>query len=117
LTTLDGKNVSENNLSGKSCLAFAGIAKPEEFFASLCGFGFRCIEEVPLADHQEYTPEILNRLLVSCHNHDLLVTTEKDAVKLSSVNFSKPCYQVGVNLIFEDVSPLNKLLDQVIAQH
>jgi tetraacyldisaccharide-1-P 4'-kinase len=67
-----------------------------------------------LADHQEYTPEILNRLLGSCHNHDLLVTTEKDAVKLTSVTFPKPCYQVGVTLTFEDISPLDRLLDRVI---
>ena len=58
--------------------------------------------------------EILNRLLGSCHNHDLLVTTEKDAVKLSAVNFPKPCYQVGVELVFDEIAPLDDLLDHIM---
>jgi tetraacyldisaccharide 4'-kinase len=114
LTNLSGQRVPERNYVGKSCLAFAGIARTDEFFSALRCFGFRRIEEVPLADHQQYNGEILNRLLGSCHNYDLLVTTEKDAVKLSSVNFPKPCYQVGVDLVFDDISPLDSLLDVIM---
>jgi tetraacyldisaccharide 4'-kinase len=79
-------------------------------------FDFSCAEEVALADHQEYTPEILNRLLGSCHNYDFMVTTEKDAVKLASVNFPVPCYQVGVDLAFDDISPLAGMLERIIEQ-
>lgn len=114
LTTLDGIPVSAEDYVGKSCLAFAGIARPDEFFASLGGFGFRCIDEMPFADHQEYNREALNRLLGSCHNYDLLVTTEKDAVKLSAVNFPKPCYRVGLELSFDDITPLVEILAKVM---
>jgi len=114
LTTLDGKTVPAQDYVGKSCLAFAGIARPDDFFAALHEFGFGSIDEIPLADHQEYSREILNRLLGSCHNHDLLVTTEKDAVKLSSADFPIPCCQIGVELTFDDLSPLVNLLDKVM---
>jgi tetraacyldisaccharide 4'-kinase len=114
LATLEGAIVPEQEYAGKSCLAFAGIAQPDEFFRDLGRFGFGRIEPLVLADHQEYTGEVLSRLLRSCHNHDLLVTTEKDAVKLSAANFPKPCYQVGVNLVFDDLAPLDGLLDHVM---
>ncbi|MGK2943901.1 MAG: tetraacyldisaccharide 4'-kinase [Desulfuromonadales bacterium] len=116
LTTLKGKDVAERDYAGKRCLAFAGIARPGEFFRSLRDFDFSCAEQVALADHQEYTPEILNRLLGSCHNYDFMVTTEKDAVKLASVNFPVPCYQVGVDLAFDDISPLAGMLERIIEQ-
>ena len=65
---------------------------------------------------QEYNRDVLNRLLGSCNNHDLLVTTEKDAVKLSAADFPIPCYQTGVELVFDDISPLAALLEEVLAQ-
>ena len=116
LTTLGGEVVPEADYAGKSCLAFAGIARPEEFFQALRNFGLSSVAEVPLADHQKYTQDILNRLLRSCNNHDLLITTEKDAVKLSDVNFPIPCYQLGVEMVFDDISPLEALLEEVLAQ-
>jgi tetraacyldisaccharide 4'-kinase len=111
---LVGEQLSAQDYVGKSCLAFAGIAKPEGFFAALSEFGFSRIEEMPLADHQEYNQGILNRLIKSCDNHDLIITTEKDAVKLAKVTFPKPCYQVGVELVFDDISPLTKMLDEIV---
>jgi tetraacyldisaccharide 4'-kinase len=117
LTTLDGELVPKTDYSGKSCLAFAGIARPDEFFQALRDFGLSDVEEVPLADHQKYTQDVLNRLLRSCNNHDLLITTEKDAVKLSDVNFPIPCYQLGVEMEFDDIAPLAALLEDVLAKY
>jgi tetraacyldisaccharide 4'-kinase len=114
IKTLDGSVVPESDYRGKRCLAFAGIARPKEFFQSLRNFGFSNIEEIPLSDHQEYNQDILNRLLRSCDNHDLLITTEKDAVKLSAEDFPKPCYKVGVEMVFDDFAPLAALLDEVM---
>lgn len=114
LATLDGEVVPEGAYVGKSCLAFAGIARPEEFFKSLRAFGFSHIEEVPLADHQDYDRETLNHLSGLCHNYDLLITTEKDAVKLSAVNFPKPCYQLGMELSFDDISPFADMFDNMV---
>ena len=40
----------------------------------------------------------------------------RDAVKLSDVNFPIPCYQLGVELEFDDISPLAALLEEALAQ-
>ena len=116
LRTMQGAVAPESDYAGKSCLAFAGIAKPEGFFQSLRSFGFSHIEEVPLADHQEFSQDVLNHLFRSCLNYDLLITSEKDAVKLELVNFPKPCYKLGVNLVFDDISPLDDLLEEVLVK-
>lgn len=114
LTTLNGEVVPEADYRGKRCLAFAGIARPDEFFQSLQAFGFSSVDEISLADHQEYSQDVLKRLHGACNNYDLLITTEKDAVKLSAEDFPKPCYQVGVEMVFDDFSPLATLLDEVM---
>ena len=115
--TLNGDIVPQANYAGKSCLAFAGIARPEEFFQSLQSFGFSRVEEIALADHQDYTRDILNHLVGSCNNHDLLITTEKDAVKLLAADFPIPCYQTGVEMVFDDISPLAARLEGVLAAY
>ena len=115
--TLAGEVVPEVDYAGKSCLAFAGIARPDEFFQSLQSFGFGHVETIALADHQEYTRDSLNRLLGSCNNHDLLITTEKDAVKLSAEDFPIPCYQTGVEMVFDDIAPLAVQLEDLLAKY
>jgi len=117
LRDLQGRIVDAGAWSGKSCLAFAGIANPEDFFQSLRDLGFGHVESIALADHQPYSPEVLNRLVRSCHNHDFLVTTEKDAVKLQEGLFPIPCLQQGVRLEFDDPEPLAELLGKVLERY
>lgn len=113
LRCLNGDPADPRLWRGKSVLAFAGIARPDDFFNSLGGFGFSRIETLALDDHQDYTPDILSLLNRSCDNLDLLVTTEKDAVKLTDAAFTKPCLQLGMTLSFNETAPLDALLEQL----
>ncbi len=72
---LDG--VAVRDLHGKTVTAFAGIAKPERFFSALEKMGVRIDQKVPFPDHHAYTRKDLDEL-----HSDVLITTEKDAVKL-----------------------------------
>jgi tetraacyldisaccharide 4'-kinase len=65
-------------LKGKSITAFAGIAKPERFFSTLEAVGLRVHRKVPFPDHHDYSDEDLRGL-----KDEVLVTTEKDAMKLN----------------------------------
>jgi len=60
-------------------VAMAGIGHPPRFFNTLRQQGVRIEKEVVFADHQNYTADTLNALILPGQT---LVMTEKDAVKV-----------------------------------
>lgn len=114
LLTLDGREVSWSTLTGQSVLAFAGIARPDDFFAALQARGVVLSGTLALNDHQDYSGEQLNRLLQSCDNKKLLVTTEKDAVKLSETVLPCPCLVAPLVLTFDESGQFDDVLSQLL---
>ena len=114
LSNLSGDVLHMADLIGKSCVAFAGIARPEDFFAALKENHLTLKEEIPLADHQVYDETLITRLSKSCQGADVLITTEKDAVKLAEGNLPIPCYQVGVEMTFSKLDVLDEMLLKLI---
>ena len=71
-------------LAGKNVLAFAGIADPQKFFATLADRGIRIGSRRAFADHHRYSAKDAARLLAEADRHDLVpVTTEKDLARIS----------------------------------
>ena len=70
-------------LVGETLVVFAGIGRPERFFATLKAMGAKIAAAVPFPDNYDYPPAVLRRL-----NRDalaagaMLVTTERDAARL-----------------------------------
>jgi tetraacyldisaccharide 4'-kinase len=65
-------------------LAFAGIADPGKFFATLERCGIRIAAQVPFPDHHRFTPSEIAALVGRAEREGLaLVTTEKDMVRIS----------------------------------
>jgi len=96
--TLDGERLPVSQLKELQCLAFAGIADPENFFTALEKMGLNLRNKLPLADHVTYQDTILNQLNHAALGMDALITTEKDAVKLSPDMFELPCYQISLEI-------------------
>lgn len=70
-------------LNTRPIVAFAGIAQPEKFFRTLAAHGMNLVATHAFADHHRFTAQELRRLKADARVRDaLLVTTEKDAVRL-----------------------------------
>lgn len=111
---LDGGTLSFDGLRNKKVFAFAGIAEPEAFFSGLRDSGIELIGTFSFPDHVEYSNTRLATLVSAAGKADLLLTTEKDAVKIDPSRLPIPCYSVGVSPIFENEVPLMELIDQVL---
>jgi len=70
-------------LAGRPVLAFAGIGRPEKFFATLAEAGARPVETRAFPDHHPYRVAEIRRLLDRAAQLGAVpVTTAKDAVRL-----------------------------------
>lgn len=70
-------------IAGLPVIAFAGIGEPAKFFATLRAMGGELVEAHPFPDHHVYDPRVVERLIRRARTlGTLLVTTEKDAIRL-----------------------------------
>jgi len=97
----DKIHFTELDLSSLNIIAFAGIASPENFFKNLKGLNANLVETYSFDDHKEYTIEILEKLRKSAkESNSILITTEKDIVKLSKISDINDVYYLGMELKF-----------------
>ncbi len=97
-------------LAGLPVVAFAGIGRPEKFFATLRGMGARLAAAHAFPDHHVYPPRVLRRLLAEARRQGaMLVTTEKDAVRLPP-EFRREAMALPIRLEPEDWAPLETRL-------
>lgn len=77
--------------------AFCGLAEPENFRRSLEKAGYHLAGFLPFPDHHVYTAGDLEILGVKSGGR-VLLTTEKDLVKLKNIAFDLPLYGVPIAL-------------------
>ncbi len=95
---------------GVPVLAFAGIGRPEKFFATLEDLGAVLRARIGFADHHAYRPRELAMLLARARALGAVpVTTAKDAVRLSAAMRAETRV-LEVALAWEDPAALTALL-------
>ena len=94
---------SKNILSYKNqkIIASAGIGNPVNFFSFLKENNLNVVKEIKFPDHYIYTEEDLNFLISQkIENHDILLTTEKDFMRIKS-SFKKKIEYISIKTVFE----------------
>ncbi|WP_207461927.1 tetraacyldisaccharide 4'-kinase [Azospirillum sp. SYSU D00513] len=102
------------DLAGRPVLAFAGIGRPEKFFATLEAAGARIVERAAFADHHPYRAGEIARLLERAGDLGALpVTTAKDAVRLD-LEARARVRVLPVRAVWRNTGALDALLDRLM---
>jgi tetraacyldisaccharide 4'-kinase len=100
-------------LAGRKTLAFAGIGRPEKFFKTLVELGADLVETRAFPDHHPYGAAELQDLRERARALGAtLVTTEKDAVRLTPEQ-REGIETLAVAIAWDDPVALEGLLDKL----
>lgn len=76
-------------LAGKRVVAVVGIANPERFYETIQKWDAEIVDVFEYADHHVYTRADWQEISRRSQDCDLLVTTEKDLIKLEAFPFAR----------------------------
>ena len=100
-------------LAGQTVLAFAGIARPAKFFATLEAMGCKLVAMHGFPDHHAYNADEIMTLVEAANAKGAVaVTTEKDHVRLP-VEARPMVEALRVDVAWRDPSAIDGLLDEV----
>ena len=76
--------LESSEASSRRVVAVAGIARPERFFTALREQGYEVVQTISFPDHHWFSARDLQRIRAAARASaaDLVVTTEKDAVRM-----------------------------------
>ena len=98
-------------LARKRVLAFAGIGDPARFFATLRMSGIDVAAEKAFADHHPFSRDEIASLVARASREGLvLVTTEKDFVRLGTTPGAQSIVAFKVTMEFDDPATLRKFV-------
>ena len=116
------KSISCSDIKGQSCIAFCGIGNPMSFHNILKSIGFTVIEFIRFPDHHRYSSPNLKTIeeKFRSSNAQMIVTTEKDAVRLSPdetgiFSFTKSLYYLEIEAeIVEGELVFHQMIDATL---
>jgi tetraacyldisaccharide 4'-kinase len=102
-------------LIGRPVLAFAGVARPAKFFATLEALGARVAARRAFPDHHAYAEDEIEALIAEAAARGFTaVTTEKDYVRLAP-DHRRVVTALPVSLRFESPERVAALLAAALA--
>ncbi|HLY00340.1 MAG TPA: tetraacyldisaccharide 4'-kinase [Roseiarcus sp.] len=101
-------------LIGREVVAFAGIARPEKFYATLRRVGAQIVMTRDFADHHPFTPREIEALIEEAGDRGaLLATTEKDLARLGA-RHARAVLTLPVTLRFQEPKVVRRMLRQAL---
>lgn len=112
LSTGEHEAIDLQQLAHSKAFAFCGIGNPDAFFSQLNLENFEIVESRAFRDHYWYKQRDANSLSskAAAAGARLLVTTAKDAVKLSRLKFEIPCYVIKSETVIDDRTTFESML-------
>ena len=107
------KTMIVEEINGIKVCAFCGIAQPDKFKKLLESYGAQVVSFIDYPDHHTFKEVDIKKIEESAKKFqaDMILTTEKDSVKLLNLTFSLPLYSVVIGLKWLDgESVLNEFL-------
>lgn len=97
--------------------AFCAIGNPESFFEQVRTSGYELVFEKAFTDHHWYTQNDIDDLENAAKRAgaNSLITTAKDAVKLTSLSFSLPLHVLEVEISIENEAAFAELIRTAVA--
>ena len=113
------------NSSGQALAAMAGIGNPEPFFKKIAEYN-KPTEQLRFPDHHDFTTADIKKMEAICNqteNPKLMVTTEKDAIRLLAAGlpdtlFSKIWYiPIELDFLFNDQQRFTNIIDSYVREN
>ena len=102
------QNIDE--FKNKKVTAFAGIGNPENFFTLLKDNNINVVKEIKFPDHYNYTKNELENIITETKkNSEILVTTEKDYMRIDE-NYKKDINYLKITV---DIKNRNQLIEEI----
>ena len=91
----------------KRIIAVSALGDPRGFHKTLEQMGLAVVNKITFLDHHDYVQKDIDKIIdkAKTHNADIIVTTEKDLVKLKKYNFDKfDLFSLGIQFQIESKS-------------
>ena len=114
LPVLQARLVPDRRLDGVRVFAFAGIARPGKFYATLRQAGAELAGTADFPDHHRFTREEIEGVRARAAGLGAVpATTPKDAVRLPAAVRETLCV-LGVGLAWREAAALERLLEEAV---
>lgn len=93
-------------------VAFCALGNPGAFIAQIKAHKLELVGQMAFRDHHKYLQSDVAAIekLASESGADMLVTTAKDAVKLSELKFETPCFVADIDTKIDDEAAFRELI-------
>jgi len=113
LIDITGKTSPEiSTLRGKKVVALSALASTESFYLTLQSCGAEIVERLSFPDHHWFLPTDIGRIKDLAKGADLIVTTEKDLVRLDPSDFTGfPLFALAIEARISNAKALLKIIE------
>ncbi len=110
----DNSEISDEELKYRRTAAFCALANPQRFAATLQRMGINPENLLAFPDHCEYSPKDIDKVarFFTATKAEVLLTTEKDAVKLPQIVNNLPIYYLTISIELEE---RDRFLEKVLS--